>query len=638
MVSGAGAPEYSSAVTSMEVTTPSAYRHTTANEPGFKSVDDATKEKTESPGIKGAKSAELWAKFAQPRSSRCIPSLAALSTQKDIQNLFQPRGSTVISRSSSAVSLSSPAKSARSDFHVGVDASDSSEPSTGNGQSRKSGRRSAKQAKSAKSSQSLTNRKAISCLISSDESDVTSVDSPEASSDEADDSDATSSAPLESTFSFRFITGCDEVGDSPAAPSPKGTSELSSDDQDNEVKPIDLPTAPHERSKPTLDNSTASLESSIPLAELTRLETPTYINELLEQPSHTTASVRLLHIMRDEKVKLDSTLGLKLLDLVQAMKGGGELSPIDVDVPVPQPTKLVVDIGYFAKLQVAAYNKTSDRLNEFAGMLNAIAEAVGVNLREDGDKEDDSKGPASAPVKTPEAEEVASPPAAAETANAVPGSASEELKGGNSEAPRDTGKPTPYAPAAKEEPKLETYPAEEHKLPAWSAGPQSVDGHRMFPTYLRPDMTQGSATGDDNAARQHLPSTAPAHPYMVNGHYYSHGGSIPLPFGHHLGPPTSYSTMRASDYSSIPLGHDSYWRATSDTGAPPGREQRPQEGSTHYWYDRAQAHPYHPYLPYQCFGSQRPLDQHQTFPFGMMSPIQMTPAYYDGMMRPPLQP
>ena len=130
------------------------------------------------------------------------------------------------------------------------------------------------------------------------------------------------------------------------------------------------------------DGTIFTVSSSSSIVALSRLETPTYINDLLEKPDHTTASTRLLRIMRDEKVKLDSSLGLKLLDVVQALKRGGELSSVDIDSDTAESEA----VSELKTLQVSSFNKTSERLNEFAGMLNAIAEAVGVNLQ-DADEE-----------------------------------------------------------------------------------------------------------------------------------------------------------------------------------------------------------------------------------------------------------
>ncbi|ORX40128.1 hypothetical protein BD324DRAFT_616431 [Kockovaella imperatae] len=139
------------------------------------------------------------------------------------------------------------------------------------------------------------------------------------------------------------------------------------------------------------DSGAESLEADatdkMEMIPLSRIETPMYINELLQEKDHSPASTRLLHIMWDEKVKLDESLGLKLLDFVMDLKVGGKLAPVS-SVTLP----IIADTTEITKIQMEAYNKTSDRLNEFAGMLNAIAEAVGVNLQEA--KENDQEGEA----------------------------------------------------------------------------------------------------------------------------------------------------------------------------------------------------------------------------------------------------
>ncbi len=94
-----------------------------------------------------------------------------------------------------------------------------------------------------------------------------------------------------------------------------------------------------------------------------------YLEKLLGIDTNTTASKRLLRILKDELVGLDTSLGLKLLDLAAALRADGELAP----PPAQSMTSLLMpDI-----------QPIQDRLNDFAGMLNVIAEAVGVDVLED---------------------------------------------------------------------------------------------------------------------------------------------------------------------------------------------------------------------------------------------------------------
>jgi hypothetical protein len=89
-----------------------------------------------------------------------------------------------------------------------------------------------------------------------------------------------------------------------------------------------------------------------------------YLDSLLVAPGNTDASTKLLYILKTNSIRLDSGLGLKLLDLASALRIDGEH-------------------GQPRKGPNAAIERIEDRLNDFAGMLNVIAEAVGVNLLED---------------------------------------------------------------------------------------------------------------------------------------------------------------------------------------------------------------------------------------------------------------
>lgn len=94
-----------------------------------------------------------------------------------------------------------------------------------------------------------------------------------------------------------------------------------------------------------------------------------YLGSLLAAKNNTPASTRLLHILETEAVSLDTSLGLQLLDLVAALRLDGKLTPAG-------------QIDKRAYLRPTSLEPIENRLNDFAGMLNVIAEAVGVNLLE----------------------------------------------------------------------------------------------------------------------------------------------------------------------------------------------------------------------------------------------------------------
>ncbi|KAK6908150.1 hypothetical protein I203_102151 [Kwoniella mangroviensis CBS 8507] len=98
---------------------------------------------------------------------------------------------------------------------------------------------------------------------------------------------------------------------------------------------------------------------------LERVTSRGYLEDLISSSGNTTASTRLLRIMQAESVSPASSLGLKLLDLAKALRTDGELAP----------SKPVENTTTNTKVEII-----ENRLNEFADMLNHIAESVGVAL------------------------------------------------------------------------------------------------------------------------------------------------------------------------------------------------------------------------------------------------------------------
>jgi hypothetical protein len=135
--------------------------------------------------------------------------------------------------------------------------------------------------------------------------------------------------------------------------------------------PIILPATP--------GNVTPSITSEVALTP----NSIRYLATLSEAEGNTSASTRLLRIIKDEDVGLDTSLGLKLLDLAKALRVDGELAPVQIprdqtavqqaQVDHPEPTEGML-------------REILEKLNDHSGMLNAIAEASGVTLLEDEDE------------------------------------------------------------------------------------------------------------------------------------------------------------------------------------------------------------------------------------------------------------
>jgi hypothetical protein len=124
-----------------------------------------------------------------------------------------------------------------------------------------------------------------------------------------------------------------------------------------------------------------------------------YLSTLIAASENTTASTRLLRILRDENVALDTSVGLKLLDLAKALRTDGELAATpqqatkQVSVPETVPAAVPTPVS---PSQCDKFHPTEkmllhvlERLNDHSGMLNAIAEASGVNLLENDEGKDD---------------------------------------------------------------------------------------------------------------------------------------------------------------------------------------------------------------------------------------------------------
>lgn len=102
---------------------------------------------------------------------------------------------------------------------------------------------------------------------------------------------------------------------------------------------------------------------------LHRVETRDYLDELQSREGNTTASIRLLRIIKEEGVAPASQLGVKLLDLVKALRVDGELGPSSAQSSAQE-------------VATAVAQPVHDRLDRFAEMLDHIAFKVGVNVVE----------------------------------------------------------------------------------------------------------------------------------------------------------------------------------------------------------------------------------------------------------------
>jgi hypothetical protein len=163
-------------------------------------------------------------------------------------------------------------------------------------------------------------------------------------------------------------------------------------------------------STPVLDQSTTSVPASAAtLSPSTRSRVASsYFADLCNNRQNTAATNGVLDIIQTEGVDLDSTLGLKLLELAQDLSSGGKYS---TDSPYTRiwhrDDKDTKGSSWSAMMQrheqsARLLEKVLDRLNDHSGMLNVIAEASGVNLLDadsDGDANDENETKNT--VKTP---------------------------------------------------------------------------------------------------------------------------------------------------------------------------------------------------------------------------------------------
>lgn len=157
-----------------------------------------------------------------------------------------------------------------------------------------------------------------------------------------------------------------------------------------------------------------------------------YLDDLLSASTNTPASKQVLKIIEFEDVSLDTSLGLRLLDLAKALRSDGEYGETPKkaeeeengrDLSVLMMTKVLDKINDFTKVVNGTSDKgrtpekvepeekardigilmmttVLDKLNDHSGMLNAIAEQVGVNLVDD-DEEAESRDQATSKVAEP---------------------------------------------------------------------------------------------------------------------------------------------------------------------------------------------------------------------------------------------
>lgn len=139
---------------------------------------------------------------------------------------------------------------------------------------------------------------------------------------------------------------------------------------------------------------------------LDRIDSGTYIDKLRAEQGNTPASYEILSIMRAHKISPASHLGLDLLNLSRKHRLDGnfasssspttslQVPPVSLD---NSTTSSVIEEAVKTSLQ-----PVEERLNEFAEMLNTIAESVGVNLIEN---DDDSDSRPFVVLSTPDARE-----------------------------------------------------------------------------------------------------------------------------------------------------------------------------------------------------------------------------------------
>ncbi|WWD18435.1 hypothetical protein CI109_102887 [Kwoniella shandongensis] len=181
-------------------------------------------------------------------------------------------------------------------------------------------------------------------------------------SDSEDGSANSESDCADSADSNSNETDCGDVENHPFADLDEGdghdsTHELVTDgDEPDSPHTIPSVLAPvrHPVAKPAVIMPTVSVDSGA------------YLDSLIASPSNTTASSRLLQILKAEDVKLDSALGLKLLDLADALCQDGELGP-------PKPSPPVELAGKIS-------DATEARFDLLTRQLAVVAKVIGVDL------------------------------------------------------------------------------------------------------------------------------------------------------------------------------------------------------------------------------------------------------------------
>ncbi|ORY28495.1 hypothetical protein BCR39DRAFT_559514 [Naematelia encephala] len=126
-------------------------------------------------------------------------------------------------------------------------------------------------------------------------------------------------------------------------------------------------------------NRPTNAKSPSPLIRSTEAnQTSTYLSKLIDDPRNSPASTRLLKIIQSEAIALDTYAGLKLLELAEDMRVDGPLGPKEIHQANENEKEK-------EKEKEKDTMAIENRLNDFAEMLNVIAEAVGVNLLENDD-------------------------------------------------------------------------------------------------------------------------------------------------------------------------------------------------------------------------------------------------------------
>ena len=115
----------------------------------------------------------------------------------------------------------------------------------------------------------------------------------------------------------------------------------------------------------------------------------TYFDDLVADPRNSAASLQVYEIVESENISMDSSLGLKLLGLARSLRKDGEAKPKKDKVQHGDSSWSGMMKSHDKSLRMLT--KVLDKLNDHSEMLNAIAEASGVNLLDDDEEVEAAK-------------------------------------------------------------------------------------------------------------------------------------------------------------------------------------------------------------------------------------------------------